>query len=160
MHAVSAHQRAHPTKHHNNCVHDAFGEGVTSTIHVVDLDFVTQSIMFLAVKSNSTSGRRTQTQVRGALWIWQSLVLGGRGLQLCTPVHPKGRLSAILNELVRSVRTWHRKHVLHTTKNTGSLSPHAKRRSQKLGKRRMEKNCSKSPDTMCVPHKTTSRCSK
>ena len=30
--------------------------------------------------------------------------------------------------LVGSVRTWHRKHVLHTTKITGGLSPHAKRR--------------------------------
>ena len=49
MHAVPAHQRAHPTKHHNNCVHDAFVERVTAAIHVVDLDFVTQSIMSLAV---------------------------------------------------------------------------------------------------------------
>ena len=32
--------------------------------------------------------------------------------ELCTPVHPKGRLSAILNELVTFVHTWHRKHVL------------------------------------------------
>ena len=63
-----------------------------------------------------TQGDRTFNQLqdafelwaRGAQWIWHNAVLDERGLRLGAIVHPKGRVSAIVIELVASVCTQYR----------------------------------------------------